>query len=298
MPLKEFKANLIPGIKELNVFVRKNLLSASLSGEIASSLKGRGVEFEEYRIYGMGGDASRIDWRASKKARKLLIREYKIDITINVFFLIDVSESMLFASTHNLKCEYAAQVASSLFYGILQAGNSVGFALFNDSLHMLDKPKMGKRQFYIFSKEISNPKNYGGKKDLRKVLQLTMSILDKKCLIFIVSDFINNDDKWLDFFKIITQKHEIIGIMVRDPRDISLPKHLGQIVIEDPFSKQRLYVDASQYQRQYEEFNKKQIELYNRVFTNNRASMLLLKTDTDYMTPLLQFLKRRGGRWK
>ncbi len=298
MPLKEFKANLIPGIKELNVFVRKNLLSASLSGEIASSLKGRGIEFEEYRNYGPGEDASRIDWRASKRARKLLIREYKIDININAFFLIDVSESMLFASTKKLKCEYAAEVTSSLFYGIIQSGNSVGFALFNDSLHMVDKPKLGKRQFYVFCKEVSNPKNYGGKKDLKKALQQALSILDKKCLIFIVSDFISHDDRWLDVFKILSQKHDIIGIMVRDPMDLAIPRTLGQIIIEDPSTGEKMSIDSYKCYKSYADFNKNQLMLYNTIFVKNRASLLQLTTNESYLQPLLQFFKMRGGSWK
>jgi uncharacterized protein (DUF58 family) len=298
MPLKEFKANLIPGVKELNVFVRKNLLAASMSGEIGSSLKGRGIEFEEYRSYGKGEDSARIDWRASKKSRKLLIREYKLDININAFFMIDVSESMLFASTPMLKCEYAAQVASTLFYGILEAGNSVGFCLFNDTLHMVNKPLMGRRQFYIFSKEISNPKNYGGGKDLRKVLQQALSILDRKCLIFIVSDFINADDRWIDVFKIIARKHEVIGVMVRDPRDIAIPKNLGQINIEDPLTGERMHIDAHKCYKEYEDFNQGQMKLFDTVFINNRASLLQLRTDESYLQPTLQFLKRRGGRWK
>jgi uncharacterized protein (DUF58 family) len=298
MPLKELKANLVPGIKELNVFVRKNLLSASLSGEIASSLKGRGIEFEDYRVYSEGDDASRIDWRTSKRARKLLVREYKIDININAFFLIDVSESMLFSSTKRLKCEYAAEVACSLFYGVLQVGNSVGFGLFNDNMKMVNKPKQGKKQFYIFCKEIGNPKNYGGKKDMRKALQQTLSILDKKGLVIIISDFINEDEKWLNTLKVMAQKHEVIGIMIRDPRDYSLPKNTGQILIEDPFSKQLLYVDAAQYSKPYEQFNRNQINLINTVFTNNRATLLQLRTDQEYLTPLMMFFRKRGGRWK
>ena len=97
MPLKEFKAKLVPEIKELNIFIKKNLLTTALSGELISSLKGRGIEFEDYRDYTVEDDAGRIDWRASKRAQRILVREYKLDVNFNAFFLIDVSESMLFA---------------------------------------------------------------------------------------------------------------------------------------------------------------------------------------------------------
>ena len=150
MPLKEFKAKLVPELKEINVFVNKNLLSTALAGELMSALKGRGIEFEDYRDYTITDDADRIDWRASKRSQRLLVREYKLEVNFNVFFMIDVSESMLYSSTSKLKCEYAAELATSLYYGILQTGNSVGFGFFSSKLFKVFTPLLDKKQFYIF----------------------------------------------------------------------------------------------------------------------------------------------------
>ncbi len=298
MPLKEFKAKLVPEIKELNLFLRKNLLSTSLAGELISSLKGKGIEFEDYRDYCVEDDASRIDWRASKRAQRLLVREYKLEVNFKVFFLIDTSESMLFASTSKLKCEYAAQVACSLFYGILQTGNSIGFGLFNEKINKLSMPLMGKKQFHTFTKEISNPKNYGGKKDAGKAIQQTLKLIDTKSLIFFISDFIFPDDSWIEFLKIMATKNEVIGIMIRDPRDLSLPKDAGQLVLEDPFSENKIYVDSKQYMPLYEEYNEKQLRLIRSIFTSYKSNLLELKTNVPYLDPMLEFFKTRGARWR
>ena len=298
MPLKEFKGKLIPEIKELNVFIKKNLLSTSFAGELMSSLKGRGIEFEDYRDYNVEDDASRIDWRASKRSQRLLVREYKLDVNFNVFFLVDTSESMLFASTPKLKCEYAAQVVASIFFGILSTGNSIGFGLFNKSLIKMAKPLLGKKQFYIFTKEITNPHNYGGPKNMAKAIQQTLTLLDKRALIFIVSDFLLADDEWIEYLKIIAEKHELIGIMIRDPRDYVLPEDAGQIVLEDPYSTSKIYIDSKQYATKYEEYSQRQVNIIKSVFDQNKSSLLELNTSVHYLNPLLQFFKRRGGRWK
>jgi uncharacterized protein (DUF58 family) len=298
MPLKKFKAKLIPEIKELNLFIKKNLLSTALSGELLSSLKGRGIEFEEFRDYSISDDASRIDWRASKKAQRTLVREYKLEINFNIFFLIDVSESMLFASTPKLKCEYAAEVVTSLYYGIIQTGNAVGFALFNEKLIKMFKPLLGKKQFYSFTKEISNPENYGGKKDLAKALQQTIGILDTKALIFVISDFIGMNENWLQYMKIVAEKHELIGIAIRDPRDNKIPKESGQLILGDPYSNECIYVDANQYSKIYEEENLKQAKLLKTLFEHNKSNIVELTTDIPYLNPLLQFFKKSGGRWR
>jgi uncharacterized protein (DUF58 family) len=298
MPLKEFKAKLVPEIKELNIFIKKNLLSTALSGELISSLKGRGIEFEDYRDYSVEDDAGRIDWRASKRAQRTLVREYKLDVNFNAYFLIDVSESMLFASTSKLKCEYAAQAICSLFYGIIQTGNAVGFGLFNDRLVKMSKPMMGKKQFYNFTRVISDPKNYGGKKDMSSAIKQSLVLLDKRALVIIVSDFLFKDDSWLHFLKIMAQKHEVMGIVVRDPRDNTLPINGGQIIFSDIDSDERIYIDSKQYNQIYEEYGKKQMNLIRSVFKQNKLSLVELTTDVPYLNPLLQFFKTRGGRWR
>jgi hypothetical protein len=96
----------------------------------------------------------------------------------------------------------------------------------------------------------------------------------------------------------MAQKHEIFGIMVRDPRDFTIPKTLGQIIIEDPFTGEKMWIDAEHCEKAYEQFNKEQISLLETVFINNRATLLTLNTGTEYMQPLLQFLKKKGARWK
>lgn len=298
MPLKKFKAELVPGIKELTLNVKKNLLTSAMTGELASSLKGRGIEFEDYRDYSQSDDASRIDWGASQRSQRLLVREYKSDVNFNAFFIIDTSESMLFASTKKLKCEFAAEVVTSIFHGILSSGNSVGFALFNEGIVKMAKPLLGKKQFHFFTKQISNVKNYGGKKNFGKSVRQAMSILDRKALIFLVSDFLDVDEDLADYLKIISHVHQVVGIMIRDPRDFELPNINEQFVLEDPYSKETIYIDSKQYAKLYKEQNQKQLDLIRTIFHRTKSKLLELRTDEAYYNPLLKFFTKMGARWR
>ncbi|MBT3720301.1 DUF58 domain-containing protein [archaeon] len=298
MPLKKFNANLVPGLKELSMQVKKDLLTTAKSGELASKLKGRGIEFEDYRDYNPADDAHRIDWRASQRSQRLLVREYKLDVNFNAFFLIDTSESMLFSSVKKLKCEYAAEVANSIFYGVLTSGNSSGFGLFNDGVVKLVKPMLGKKQYHLFAKEISDVKNYGGKKDFKKAVRHTLSILDRKTLIFIFSDFIGLEKDLFEYIKLISHVHEVIGVMINDPRDISLPSNVGQLVLQDPFSNETIYVDSNEYSRIYNEYNQKRINIIRAVFQRSRSKLLELNTSKGFYDPTLKFFTQIGARWR
>ncbi|MEM4397627.1 MAG: DUF58 domain-containing protein [Candidatus Woesearchaeota archaeon] len=297
MPLKEFKAKLLPELKEINLFLKRNLLTSSLSGEMISSLKGRGIEFEDYRDYSVEDDASRIDWIASKRSQRTLVREYKLEVNFKVFFLIDISESMLFGSTKLLKCEYAAQVACTFFYGLIQSGNSIGYGLFNENLVKISLPEMGKKKFYNFTKDISNPNIYGGKKNIAKAIQNAMKFVEKKSLFIIISDFILPDESWIEFLKILATKNEVIGISVRDPRDYEL-LDIGDIIIEDPFSNDKLYINTKDYSKIYKIYNEKNLRFIKSAFTSNKSSFLELKTSDNYINKMVEFFRSKGIRWR
>ena len=96
----------------------------------------------------------------------------------------------------------------------------------------------------------------------------------------------------------MAQQHEIVGIMIRDPRDNEMPPGAGQFIIEDPYSNEKLYIDAKQYNNIYKEYNEKQINLLRSIFQHNMSSLLELSTDEHFLNPMLQFFRRKGARWK
>src|SRR3989304_2558881 len=55
----------------------------------------------------------------------------------------------------------AAELAASLAFTILEAGDEVGFGLFNDKMDIISHPTSGKHQFFSLAKALSNPINYG-----------------------------------------------------------------------------------------------------------------------------------------
>ena len=164
----EFEIDLTPRIRRLEIFTRRIMRTKFISGYL-SAFKGKGLEFEDYREYTTNDDARLIDWKASVRSNKLLVKEFVEERNLNVFFLIDVSSSMVFGSTRKLKNEYTAELAASMCYAILMAGDSVGFALFADRIVDKVKPDIGMKQFFTFSRALVNPKSYGGRSAFKEL---------------------------------------------------------------------------------------------------------------------------------
>ncbi len=276
--MKEIKLNLKPLIKKLEVFTRKKAFG-EFAGEYRSVFKGRGLEFEGYRAYTVHDDADLIDWKATLRAGNLLVRSLVEERNLEVFFLMDISNSMLFASIQKLKCEYAAELVATLSSAMIQAGDNVGMGMFNDNMVKTISPKTGQHQYFMIVHTLSNPKLYGGNFDFIKVLKFLTGYLKRDSLLIIVSDFIGLSEGWDEYFEVASHKFEIIGFMIEDPLDLTLPGGVGQVVVEDPFSKKELLIDPDISKADYEARARKKIDKINNVFMKSGSGLLELKTD-------------------
>src|SRR3989339_542148 len=214
----KLKVDLGIGLKGLEIFT-KGMVNTNFLGNYKSVFKGKGLEFADYRPYMPDDDASLIDWKASVRANQFLIREFIEERNLNVFFLIDVSNSMILSSIPKLKCEYAAELVSCLSYAMLTAGDNIGYALFNDSIVKEMPPTGGLKQFYTFLDILTDPKMYSGNYDIKKAIKFLIERIKERTLVFIISDFIGAQQGWEKDLEIAANKFDLIGIMVRDPID-------------------------------------------------------------------------------
>jgi uncharacterized protein (DUF58 family) len=294
MAIRRFEAELIPKIRKLDVLARQTVLSEVIEGNWTAVFKGHGMEFSGYRAYNFGDDASLIDWKASLRSKSLLIKEYEQEKSVNIYFLFDISNKMLFSSTKKLKAEYGAEIISSMAYAILRSGDSVGMSMFNNKLVTKLPLNVGKRMHYMMIKDLSNVAYYGGDFDLPKVLNFLFTFLKNKAVLIIVSDFIGLSPDWYKYLRIASQRYEIIGIMIRDPRDRELPKGAGQYTLQDPSTGETIYIDTNKYAQAYKEYVMKEEAEIEKHFKATRSDLLKLTTDQDFYKPIITFFKKRS----
>ncbi len=295
MPIKELDLDLKPLLKDQDIRAKRNVLSRVLEGSWTALLKGRGMEFAGFRQYTYGDDASRIDWSATLRAKEVLVREFEEYKTVNVFFLLDVSDSMLFTSQEKLKCEYAAELLFNLATAISDAGNSVGYALFADRILAKQFPGLGREVIYRMVQDLQDGRNYGGRSDFKQAMSLVNSLLGQKSLIVLISDFIALPEGWERYVQMFSVRYDLIGIMVRDPHDFRLPREGLQVVVRDPQEPgEGLLVDLQEYARLYEEEVAREEARIASVFEKARANFLKIETGQEPFDALIRFFRRRA----
>lgn len=257
--------------------------------------RGKGLEFDSYRIFGPEDDAVLIDWKASLRANEILAKKYIEERDLNIYFLVDISNSMLFGSGKQLKSEYAAEVIAALSHLIIGAGDKIGLVMFNDNIVKILHPANSKNQFALLTKFLSDPTLYGGGFEIDKAIEYVLQTVKTPYTIFIiVSDFIRTKKENMKNLRLIGSRFETLAIMIRDQLDENLPKTKYQFSIQDPYSGRQIILDPEIAAERYRKNVIRQKGLIKEMLKKSNIDLLELTTDKHFIIPVSNFLKKRA----
>jgi len=296
MKLREFRADLLPKIRDLQIEAKQQVLSAMLTGEWISRLRGHGIEFAGYRQYTTGDDASLIDWRASLRSRKLVVKELQEERSLAIMLAVDVSDTMLVGTTDKIKAEYTAELVSSLAFGALHVGENVGMGLWSAGVKRFLPLGHGTAYHFQIAHLLSEIKHYGGEKRVAKSLQQLDAMMPQRGLFIVCTDAVGFDAEWERVLRIIASAHDLIFVVVRDPRDRRLPAH-GEYHVEDPQSGQTLVIDGADYAQPYAEYVEKEEARIKQVVQGCGGDVLFLETTKPFKDILTNAMLQRKHRW-
>ncbi len=297
MAAKKLKVDLDESLKKLDITI-KGLVNTSFLGNYKSSFRGSGLEFDSYRRYDINDDSKFIDWKASIRANLLLVKQFIEERNLEVMFLVDSSSTMISGSTPKLKSEYVAEIVGSLAYTVLHTGDTVGMLMFANNVVKEIPPSSGMEQFYKISETLINPNNYGGSFDLSNALNYCMENLKPMTLLIILSDFIIPSNNWELLLKISSEKFDLIGFMVRDPIDRTIPSIPGQVLVEDPQTGSRMIIEPKLIAQQYAEETENEIKMLRNIFRESKADFADFYTDRGFVEKLLKLFFERRLKWR
>ncbi len=126
------------------VHLRAGRFHATTSGDYLSPFKGRGMEFDESRVYQPGDDIRNIDWRVTARTGTPHTKLFREERERPVFVAVDLRASMFFATRVAFKSVQAVRLAALLAWAAHQQGDRVGGLVFGDQDHAELKPRRGR----------------------------------------------------------------------------------------------------------------------------------------------------------
>lgn len=204
-----------------------------LSGHNLSKLHGEGYDFSELREYQIGDDIRKINWTISAKLGLPYIKEMHANRELSVVVAAFMDASLYFGSG-NAKQEKLTEVATILGYAAQQ--NSDLFTGIRYTQDQATAIPPTKQLYHIeeFSRSLYNASLLNTSLDHDNAVKDLFKRLHKPSLLFILSDFLEEVD-----LSLLSQKHEVIAIIVRD-REEESPKKLGEVTLSHPQDSKRM----------------------------------------------------------
>ena len=130
--------------RSININAQSKAL-ALLAGRRRVRQRGRGVDFEEVRLYAPGDDVRTIDWRVTARSGDPHTKLFQEDREQPIVLLVDLRSPMWFGSRNCFKSVLASHLASVLAWAGLEAGERVGGIAMTDNGLFEIKPQRSQR---------------------------------------------------------------------------------------------------------------------------------------------------------
>ena len=121
------------------------LRRSPLIGLHHSKLRGRGVDFDQVRVYQAGDDVRNIDWRGTARSQEPHTKLFHEERERPVFLLVEQSPRLFFGSGLCFKSVLAAQTAALFGWAALAHNDRIGGLVFNDSSSTEVRPRRSKQ---------------------------------------------------------------------------------------------------------------------------------------------------------
>lgn len=284
--------------KELLKKVRKiEIRSRGLSrqvfaGEYHSAYKGKGMAFSEVREYQYGDPVKDIDWHVTARFNHPYIKVFEEERELTVMLLIDVSGSKQFGTQQKFKQELSTEIAAVLSFSAIQNNDKIGAILFSDRIEKFIPPQKGRKHILRIILELLNFEPVSTKTDISQALKFLTNAIKKRSTAFIISDFISPD--FSDALKIAGNKHDIAALRVYDSFEQELPD-VGLAYFRDSETGDLKWIDTSvkKVREKYKKWWNDQYEQTAVVFKKAKVDWADVRTDQDYVKPLINLFKNR-----
>lgn len=198
--------------------------------------RGDGIDFDSLREYVIGDEPRRIDWRATARRGRPIVRTHRHEESRTVLLAVDCSRLMGarapslpdgsathrdvqaedgFAST---KLDFAVDAALALAFASLAAGDRVGLVLFDRAVRSMIPPLSGRASLGFFVEALSGIQPSRVEADYRRVTREILTRQRKRAMLVVLTDFIEVDrEELLHPMGLLARRHEVIFAALREP---------------------------------------------------------------------------------
>lgn len=272
-------------------------LDGLLHGDYRTLFRGFGLDLADLREYQYYDDVRYIDWNVTARLQTPHVRVYNEDREVTAWFLLDLSPSVDFGSRVK-KSSVSTEFVTVLARLLTRHGNRIGALFYGDSVDTVIPARSGRRHvLHILHKILSRPARLNnGTTNLRDLLQTAFRVMQRRSLVFIVSDFISQPG-WSQPLAHLARRHEVVAVRLYDALEMELPD-LGLLVMQDTETGEQLFVDTHDraFRKRFAAAAERRENDLRSAFSQAGVDTLELSTQDNLVDAILRFADLRKQR--
>ena len=285
---------LLKKVRQLEIRTR-GLVNQVFSGEYHSVFKGRGMEFSEVCEIQYGDDMRMIDWNVTARLNHPFVKIFEEERELTVMLVVDMSGSQFFGSQSALKRDVALELSAILAFSAMKNNDKMGLISLPTGLKNLCRRARAAGMRLRIVRELLSFEPTRPATSIKTALEYLDHVQKKRSIVFVISDFM--DSKYEAALRIAGRRHDLIGVVLEDPRENELPGvglvNLPRCRIRDQWSGD---TSDAQVRFLYKQLGERTREARRSLFVKSRLDDVLIRLDQPYIKPLADFFKLRERR--
>lgn len=275
----------------------QRLANEQLSGTYSSVFKGQGLSFREVRAYNPGDDVRWIDWNVSARMNETYVKVFVEEREMTVMLVCDMSQSEQWGTARASKARVAAEIGALCAFSAIKNNDRVGLILGTEVVEKLVPPLKGEKHVLRVVREILGYEPRYTGTNLKLLLETLSKVAKRRSVAFVVSDFFA--DGFERALALAAAKHDVIPVMLVDPRDEELPD-VGLTSFEDLETGEEVLVDTSdpRVREHYKKAMRSARRARETLFNKLALDSAVVRTDESFVTPIRNLFARRARRMR
>lgn len=180
--------------------------------------RGEGLDFESLRDYLPGDDPRRLDWAASARRGRPVVRQYQHERNHNVVIALDSSRLMSAQIAGRTKLDYAVDTALVLAYAALVSGDRTALALFDREFRGYLAPRSRRGELGVLLDFLRPIQPRPVEPDFEAFVRGLAARQRQRSLIIVLTDFVEVEAMPLvHAFRVLARRHRVLLVALRDP---------------------------------------------------------------------------------
>jgi len=195
---------------------------------------GRGTEFSQLREYLPDDEFRAIDWKASARRGKLVVREYEVERSQPLALFIDCGRQMIGRIDEHTRLDYAINAALMLAYVAILRGDQVGLIAFGSKIQHYLAPRRGAAQLNRIIEALYDVQPSEVESDYAGAFKRFLATWRKRSLIALFSDVVDPSASsiLLGHLPSLHPRHLPLAVLLKDPELTSIERQKPSNALE------------------------------------------------------------------